>query len=54
MADSMASSAASFSPYENINSPQFTIEMAYRPSVPDNVNHWQVLSVFVYLIQECL
>ena len=41
MADSLAVAASTFRPPQNPRL-RYEIEVRYRPSIPDNIKHWQV------------
>ncbi|KAH9322009.1 hypothetical protein KI387_016648, partial [Taxus chinensis] len=42
--DSLVVSASLVTPHPSFGKDKVTIEMVFRPSVPDNVNHWQVFN----------
>jgi hypothetical protein len=42
LADKLAVSASTFQPSEELLNGQGKMEVNFRPSVPDNVDHWQV------------
>ncbi|KAH9326762.1 hypothetical protein KI387_006940, partial [Taxus chinensis] len=43
-ADSLAVSASLLLPHPQFKQDTYSIEIVYRPSVPDNATHWQVFN----------
>ncbi|KAH9328592.1 hypothetical protein KI387_000700, partial [Taxus chinensis] len=43
-ADSLAVSASLMIPHSEFDQDKYTIEMVFRPSVPDNAENWQVFN----------
>jgi hypothetical protein len=42
LVDSLATTASRISPLEDYEATRFTIELLYKPSIPDNVTNWRV------------
>jgi hypothetical protein len=42
LADSLATTASRLSPLEDYEASRFTVELLYRPSVPNNISNWKV------------
>jgi hypothetical protein len=42
LADSLATAASRLFPLEDYESSQFTVELLYKPSVPNNISNWKV------------
>jgi hypothetical protein len=42
LVDSLATTTSRLSPLEDYEASRFTIELLYKPSVPDNITNWRV------------
>jgi hypothetical protein len=42
LADSLATTASRLSPLEDYEASRFTVELLYKPSVPNNISNWKV------------
>jgi hypothetical protein len=42
IADSLATTASRLSPLEDYEASWFTVELLYKPSVPNNISNWKV------------
>jgi hypothetical protein len=41
LADSLATAASRLSPLEDYEASLFTVELLYKPSVPNNISNWK-------------
>jgi hypothetical protein len=42
LGDSLSTAASRLSPLEDYESSQFTMELLYKPSVPNNISNWKI------------
>jgi hypothetical protein len=42
LVDSLATTTSILSPLEDYEASRFTIELLYKPSIPDNITNWRV------------
>jgi hypothetical protein len=42
LVDSLATAASRLSPLEDYEASMFTVELLYKPSVPNNIYNWKV------------
>jgi len=42
LSDSLDTAASSLSPIEDYEASQFTMELLYKPSIPNNTSNWKV------------
>ena len=42
-ADMLANSASNICPSDDFSHDKFSVELIYRPSIPDNITNWRVL-----------
>jgi hypothetical protein len=42
LSDSLATAASRLSPLEDYEAYQFTMELVYKPSMPNNIYNWKV------------
>jgi hypothetical protein len=42
LVDSLATAASRLSPLEDYEASRFTVELLYKPSVPNNISNWKV------------
>ena len=42
LADSLATTTSRLSPLEDYEASRFTVELLYKPSIPNNISNWKV------------
>jgi hypothetical protein len=43
LVDSLATAASRLSPLEDYEASRFTVELLYKPSVPNNISNWKFI-----------